>query len=182
MAMWRVEQLLRKATEALNASGVQYAVVGGNAIAAWVATVDPDAVRATKDVDILARRSDLPRMAEALKSIGMEQTEVFGVVVFIDPDDPSPKRGVHFVAANERVRPHYMHPAPNVTEVTKDIAPYPVVSLSALIGMKLQSGRPIDIAHLVDMKSVGLITPDLASKLPPDLRTKLAEVPEPDTH
>lgn len=181
MAMWRVEELLRKATEALNASGVAYAIVGGNAIAAWVATVDPDAVRATKNVDILVRRTDLPQLAEALKGIGMEQKEVLGVTVFIDRNDPSPKRGIHIVAAGERIRPHYAHPAPEVAEATRDIAPYPVVSLPALVGMKLQSGRPIDIAHLVDMKGVGLITPDLAAKLPPDLQAKLAQVPEPDT-
>jgi hypothetical protein len=34
-------------------------VAGGNAVAAWVATVDPSAVRNTQDVDILLRRADL---------------------------------------------------------------------------------------------------------------------------
>lgn len=58
MAVERVQQRLRKVTAALDAAG---AVVGGNAVAAWVGRVDPGATRATKDVDILVRRADAPR-------------------------------------------------------------------------------------------------------------------------
>lgn len=49
MAVERVEQLLRDVTTALDASGIRYAVVGGTAVAAWVAHIDAGAVRATKD-------------------------------------------------------------------------------------------------------------------------------------
>lgn len=180
--MWRVEELLRKATEALASSNAPFAVVGGNAVAAWVSTVDPAAVRATKDVDILARRSDLPLIADALRSTGLVQDEILGITIFVEQDDPSPKRGVHIVFAKELVRSHYTHPAPDVTEVVSNIAAFPVVSLAALVSMKLQSARPIDIAHIVDLKAVELITPELTAKLPPDLRERLNTVPEPDTH
>lgn len=180
--MWRVEELLRKVTETLNRSGVFYAVVGGNAVAAWVATVDEDAVRATKDVDILARRSDLPDLARVLAEIDLVQDEVPGVTAFVDRENPSPKRGVHLVKANERVRVNHAHPAPDVDSVVQGIAPYPVVDLPSLVAMKLQSGRLIDLAHIVDLKGVGLITPELAAKLPPDLQERLKQIPEPDTH
>lgn len=180
--MWRVEELLRRVTEVLNGAGVPYAVVGGNAVAAWVSTVDPDAARATKDVDILARRDDLPLLANVLQTIGMIQAVTLGVTVFVDRDELSVKRGLHVVIANEFIREHYTHPAPNIDAVRYDIAPYPVVDLPALVAMKLQSGRPIDIAHIVDMKGVGLVTEELAAQLPPDLRERLAQVPEPDTH
>ena len=53
MAVDRVEKLLLKIASTLDAKGLDYAIVGGNAVAAWVATVDDGAVRATKDVDIL---------------------------------------------------------------------------------------------------------------------------------
>lgn len=40
MAIRRVQQRLRRVTAALDATGVRYAVVGGNAVAAWVGRVD----------------------------------------------------------------------------------------------------------------------------------------------
>ena len=36
MAVDRVEKRLRKVTAALDAAGVKYAVIGGNAVAAWL--------------------------------------------------------------------------------------------------------------------------------------------------
>ena len=58
-AVERVRDRLRRATATLENGGVLYAVVGGNAVAAWVARVDEAAVRNTQDVDILLRRDDL---------------------------------------------------------------------------------------------------------------------------
>ena len=43
----------------LEEAGVPYAVIGGNAVAAWVSRVDKAAVRNTQDVDILLRREEL---------------------------------------------------------------------------------------------------------------------------
>ncbi|HEY3244992.1 MAG TPA: hypothetical protein VGM03_16750 [Phycisphaerae bacterium] len=58
--MEKVRERLTRAVRALEAAGVPYAVVGGNAVAAWVARVDEAAVRNTQDVDLLLRRTDLP--------------------------------------------------------------------------------------------------------------------------
>jgi hypothetical protein len=52
-AVAKVGERLLRATAALNGAGVPYAVVGGNAVASWVATVDEGAVRNTRDVDLL---------------------------------------------------------------------------------------------------------------------------------
>ncbi|HQU47382.1 MAG TPA: hypothetical protein PK867_31555, partial [Pirellulales bacterium] len=67
-AVERVRDRLLRATRALDAAGVPYAVVGGNAVAAWVAEVDSAAVRNTQDVDILLRRSDLERAIAAMSA------------------------------------------------------------------------------------------------------------------
>jgi hypothetical protein len=182
VAIWRVEELLRKVTEALNRARVPYAVVGGNAVAAWVASVDPDATRATKDVDLLTRRDCIDSMAKVLETIGFEQVEVQGITMFVEKVNPSPKRGVHILFTGEKLRPHYAHATPTLDETQNDIAAYPVVSLQALVEMKLQAFRLLDQTHVVDMKSVGLITGDLVAKLPPDLRERLDQIPEPDTH
>ncbi len=176
MAMWRVEELLRKVTDALNGAKVPYAVVGGNAVAEWVSTVDEDAVRATKDVDVLTRRDCIPAMTQALAAIDLIPTEVMGVYMFVDKEDPSPKRGVHVVIANERIRPQYAHPAPDVTKAVRSKAGFMVIDLPSLVAMKLQAYRPIDQAHLIDMLSLNLISDDVADALPPDLKPRLDEV------
>ena len=46
-AVEKVRNRLLQATAALEKAGVQYAVIGGNAVAAWVATVAESAVRNT---------------------------------------------------------------------------------------------------------------------------------------
>ena len=52
-AVEKVRERLERATAALEAAGAPYAVIGGNAVAAWVSRVDPSAVRNTADVDLL---------------------------------------------------------------------------------------------------------------------------------
>ncbi|MEI7955803.1 MAG: hypothetical protein WCJ66_11590 [Verrucomicrobiota bacterium] len=47
----KVRQRLLEAANGLSHAGVPYAVVGGNALAAWVSRVDEAAVRNTRDVD-----------------------------------------------------------------------------------------------------------------------------------
>ena len=44
-----------RAVAALEARSIPYAVIGDNAVAAWVSRIDEAAVRNTKDVDILLR-------------------------------------------------------------------------------------------------------------------------------
>lgn len=182
MAMDRVLKLLEKVTRELDKAGVPYAVVGGNAVAAWVATVDPEAVRSTKDVDILASREHLATMEESLDRIGFDMIDVMGVTMFVDRTNPNPKSGVHVVIANEKIRPHYRYPAPDVGDAVRSTSGYSVINLPALVAMKLQSFRLVDQTHMVDLKSVGLITPDLVDLLPADLQERLRHIPEPDTH
>jgi hypothetical protein len=58
-ALEKVQECMLRAVHALEQSGVPYAIAGGNAVAAWISRVDESAVRSTRDVDILLRRSDL---------------------------------------------------------------------------------------------------------------------------
>ncbi len=57
-----VRQRACRAAGALQRAGIPHVVVGGNAVAAWVARVDREAVRNTKDVDLLVRRQDFERV------------------------------------------------------------------------------------------------------------------------
>src|SRR3954453_11473632 len=105
MALDDVSDRLRRITTALEETSVPYALVGGQAVALWVATRDPAAVRTTKDVDILLRREDLPRARAAALSIGMDYFEVMGVGMFLERGDSNPRHAVHLIWAGEKVRP-----------------------------------------------------------------------------
>src|SRR5262245_5108980 len=69
-AVDKVRARLARSTRALDRAGVPYAVAEGNAVAAWVATVDEAAVRNTRDVDILLDRADLEAAKRALADAG----------------------------------------------------------------------------------------------------------------
>src|ERR1700674_3154990 len=84
MAAEKVKERLRRATRALDAAGVPYAVVGGNAVAEWVARIDDEAVRNTRDVDILVRRADFAAARLALEAAGFVYHHLLDVDVFID--------------------------------------------------------------------------------------------------
>jgi len=175
-AMNRVDRLLKTVTEALDSASVPYAVIGGNAVATWVATRDVGAVRATKDVDLLLRRHDLDRAEGALSAIGMIRDEVLGVPVFMDADDPLPSQGVHVIAANEKVRANANYPAPDVTRVERALSGFLVLELPELVAMKLDANRRVDQVHIEDLLRVGLIDAELAARLPADLLDRLRYV------
>src|SRR5450432_2369741 len=84
MAAEKVKERLRRSTKALDDAGVPYAVVGGNAVAEWVARADEGAVRNTRSVDLLARRSDLRSARTALESVGFVYLQQPDVEMFID--------------------------------------------------------------------------------------------------
>ncbi len=176
MAVDRVEQLLHRISGALNDAGIDYAIIGGNAVAAWVARVDEAAVRATKDVDVLIRREDLARVTEALRSVDLDPFEVMGVHMFLDKQNPNPKTGVHVVFAAERVRPGYAHAAPDPGDCADDSEAFRLIDLRHLVEMKLQAYRFIDRAHVQDLISVGLIDDTIREALPPDLRERLTAI------
>jgi hypothetical protein len=69
-AVEKVRERLLRAAKSLEKAGIAYAVVGGNAVAAWVARVDETAVRNTQDVDILIRRADVDAATTALAQVG----------------------------------------------------------------------------------------------------------------
>ncbi len=178
MAVERVGERLRRATRALDNAGIPYAVVGGNAVAAWVARADPSATRTTKDVDLLVRRADLDKITRALTSVGLVREDLRGLTLFIDPAEPSRRAGVHLVWEQERVRPSYAHPAPAVTEAVRDPSGFAVLDLAALVRMKLTSARPIDQVHVADLLAVGLIDDALRGSLPEDLAARLRGIEE----
>jgi hypothetical protein len=175
LAVERVRDRLMRATAALEAAAVPYAVAGGNAVAAWVASIDPAAVRNTQDVDILLRRADLDAAARALAAAGFVRRHVAGLDVFLDGPDAKARDAVHVVFAGEKVRPEYLSAAPDVSESEKPQAFY-VLSLASLVRMKLTSFRRKDQVHLLDMLEVGLIDASWKHRFPPQLADRLQQL------
>ncbi len=175
MAAEKVRERLARSTAALEKAGVTYAVVGGNAVAEWVGRIDEDAVRNTRDVDILIRRSDLPAVQAALAPAGFVYCQSFGVDMFLDGPDGRPTSAVQLLFAGEPVRIGDQAIAPDVTE-SEAASGFRVVSLEALVRMKLTSFRLKDRVHLQDLIGVGQIDRSWLSRLPPVLATRLQEL------
>jgi hypothetical protein len=168
------------ATSALKRAGIPYAMAGDQAVAAWVARVDRAAVRNTQDVDILVRRSDFDAVKVALEAVGFEHYNLMDVDCFIDGPDGSPRNAVHLLYAGEKVRPAYVAPSADVNE-SVSAEEYDVLSLEALVRMKLNSFRRKDQVHLQDMLSVGLIDRSLLPQLHPEHAAKLQQlIDDPD--
>jgi hypothetical protein len=174
LAVERVRDRLERASKALERAGVPYAIAGGNAVAAWVATIDAAAVRNTQDVDILLRRCDLDAAAVALESVGFIRRHVAGMDIFPDGPDAKLRDAVHVVFAGERIRPDYAAVAPDITEAENPGGGRVcVVALEALVRMKLTSFCDKDRTHLRDMLDIGLIDAAWTSRFAPELGTRL---------
>ena len=155
-AVERVRDRLYRAVAALEAAGVPYAVVGGNAVAAWVSRVEETAARNTRDVDILLRRSDLPVATAAMLRAGFIHRHAAGLDMFLDGPTACARDAVRVVFAAEKARPASLAPAPDVTE-SEAAGSFRLVRLEALVRMKLAAFRDKDRVHVRDLIDVGLL-------------------------
>lgn len=170
-----VRERLTRVAVALESAEVPYAVVGGNAVAAWVSRVDDAAVRNTQDVGILLRRPDLDAAKAALAEAGFVYRHAAGVDMFLDGADSRARDSVHVIFAGEKVRPEYHEPAPDVSD-SEPAAGFMVVSLEALVRMKLTSFRDKDRVHVRDLIGVGLVDGSWPARLPPALGARLQDL------
>lgn len=174
-AVERVRERLLRATGALEQAGVPYAVVGGNAVAAWVSRVDESAVRNTQAVDLLIRREDLAGVTAALEAVGFIYRHGAGLDLFLDGPNAKARDAVHVVFSGEKVREHEPVPNPDVTE-SESAGPYRIASLRALVQIKLTAFRDKDRTHLRDLLDVGLIDATWGEHYPPELAARLQQL------
>ena len=175
MAAEKVKERLRRATRALDAAGVPYAVAGGNAVAEWVGRIDEDAVRTTRDVDLLVRRTDLPAARAALEAVGFVYHQLLDIDLFIDGPQGKPSGGVHLLFAGEKVRPDDDYTLPDLDQSERAIE-FQVANLESLVRMKLIAWRDKDRTHLRDMIGVGLLDATWPARLPPPLGQRLQQL------
>lgn len=183
-AVEKVRDRLLRAAAALQVAGVPYAVAGGNAVAAWVARVDETAVRNTRDVDILLRRTDLPKARAALEAAGFVYRKISslgqtGVLeLFLDGAEASAREAVHIVFAGEKVRSDSPAASPDITE-SEAAERFRLVTLEGLVRMKLAAFLDKDRMHLRDLIDVGLVDATWLPRISePVLRVRLQTILE----
>ena len=174
-AVENVRRRLLRAASALDNAHVPYAVAGGNAIAAWVSRVDEAAVRNTQDVDVVLRRADLSAARKALEQAGFVYRHVASVDMFLDGPDAKARDAVHIVFASEKIRADYAAPVPDISESVATET-FRLLSLDALVRMKLTSFRDKDRVHLRDLIDVGLVDATWLEKVPSAFRPRLQEL------
>src|SRR5262245_30327563 len=78
-----VRDRLLRATGVLGAAGIPYAVVGGHAVAWWVARIDKGGVRITPDVNIIVPRTSMNVARDALAAAGFIPGSIAGGLLFL---------------------------------------------------------------------------------------------------
>jgi hypothetical protein len=153
----KVKDRLRRATSLLEAAGVPYAVIGGNAVAAWVSRVDDSVVRNTRDVDLLVRRADMDAIISAMTAGGFihRSASILGgkgrIEMFLDGPGAKARDRVHLIFSGEKVNSDSPEPSPDVADIDETHADFRLLDLEALITMKLTSYRDKDrLQELLD--------------------------------
>ena len=174
-AVEKIQERLERTATTLEAAGIPYAIIGGNAVRAWVAQADEAAVRTTRDVDILLRRADFPRAIEAMERAGFIYRHVKSIDMFLDGEGTKDRDAVHVLFAGEKVRQDDLVAAPDVDD-SEIVENHSVLRLEALVRMKLTSFRRKDQMHLIDMLDVELIDESWRDRLPAELAARLQEI------
>jgi hypothetical protein len=177
LAVELVRNRLKRAAAALESAKIPYAVVGGNAVAAWVAKADPAAVRNTQDVDLIIARADLESAKAAMEAAGFSYRHVKSIDMFLDGPGAKARDAVHILFAGEKVREEDLAAAADLGETETIDSPWSgafrVASLEALVRMKLTSYRLKDRVHLLDLIDVGLVDGSWPAKFAPELGQRL---------
>ena len=179
-AVEKVRERAERTGGTLASAGIPYAVIGGNAVAYHVAAVDEAAVRNTRDVDVLLDRDDLDAAVTAMEAAGFRFRHVRGIYCFLDGPDSKFRDAVHLLYAGEKVRVEDPLPAPTLDE-TEPGETFRVLTLPALVRMKLVAHRDRDRTHLRDLIELGLIDDSWPARYLPVLGERLqALLDDPD--
>lgn len=140
---------LRSVVSALDGAGVDYALVGGLAVAVW------GAPRATRDIDLLIQPDSLPRAMAAAHDCGF----TLEALPFEFKDGTRLQRVNKVDAEGNLVTVDFMLVDRNLAPAWAGRARLPfaggdivVIGREALIAMKALAGRPQDIADVQSLK------------------------------
>jgi hypothetical protein len=110
-----------------------------------------------------------------LEQAGFVYRHVASIDMFLDGPAAKARDAVHIVFAAEKVRADYAAPVPDVSE-SEETKTFRLLSLDALVRMKLTSFRDKDRVHLRDLMDVGLVDAGWLDKVPSSLKPRLQEL------
>jgi len=144
---------LHAITAALRAAGVEYAVCGGVAVTIHGAT------RSTKDLDVLVRRQDLPRVLDTVRPLGYAYP---ALPMTFDAGTAKERhvqrvskldRGEHLILDLLLAEASLAGMLDGRIDVTVQEGTLSVVSRETLLRMKRLAGRPQDVADIEKLES-----------------------------
>ena len=171
---------LQKLSQPLEQAGVPHELVGGLAVFLHVENADSTHSSLTRDIDVMIRRDDLPRVIAIAEQHHFRFRHSAGVDMLLYGDTHSARNAVHLLFTGEKVKETQLEPHPGIRPVRagmhgQDFLVIPVVDL---LRMKLSSYRDKDRVHVRGMDSAGLISREVEAELSEDLRSRLRHIRE----
>ena len=171
---------LQKLSLPLEQAGVPHELVGGLAVFLHVENADSTHSSLTRDIDIMIRRDDLPRVVSIAEQFGFRYRHSAGLDMLLYGESNSARNAVHLLFAGERVKQTQLEAHPAIRPVRAGLhgQDFLVVPVVALVSMKLSSCRDKDRLHVRGMDAAGLITQEVEQALNEDLRFRLGHIRE----
>jgi hypothetical protein len=164
----------------LEQAGVPHELVGGLAVFLHVENADSTHSSLTRDIDIMIRRDDLPRVVAIAKNYGFRFRHSAGMDMLLFGETNSARNAIHLLYAGEKVKATQLETHPRINPVRAGLhgQTFWVIPVLDLLRMKLSSYRDKDRVHVRGMDAAGLITRDVENGLSEALMARLRNVRE----
>lgn len=154
-AQQHIYNRLSKIADIFSDIKAEYAVIGGNAIIAWMRARKMDS-RTTRDVDLMLRKEDLPEIRDALEKQGYEFIKTGGMSLFFDTTegvDRNVENCIHLVFCGQKIKNS------TIPELEyHEFGGMKVATIENLVKMKVAAMRPKDFEHLQNLIDAGYTT------------------------
>ncbi len=175
--MYFLAEDLERILQVFREAGVPFEVISGLAVNAHLmAAFQRSRSFLTRDIDFLVSRSDLDRIVRSASAAGYQAKKMMDGYALLLPGQQL-SEAVHLLFAGEKPKSSFPVLNPQLNPEEKDLFGFtiPVAPLINLLIFKLNSLRPKDLVHLEVLDEVGLITPEIESELPAELRNRLQD-------
>jgi hypothetical protein len=171
---------LQKLSLPLEQAGVPHELVGGLAVFLHVENADSTHSSLTRDIDLMIRREDLPRVAGIAEEHGFRFRHSAGLDMLLYGETNSARNAVHLLFTGEKVKETQLEAHPDIRPVRAGLhgQDFLVIPVADLVRMKLSSYRDKDRVHVRGMDAAGLIDREVEQALSEDLRARLQHIRE----
>ena len=151
---------LQKLSLPLEEAAVPHELVGGLAVFLHVENADSTHSSLTRDIDVMIRRDDLPRVVTIAEEHGFRFRHSAGEDMLLYGEPTSARNAVRLLFAGEKVKPSQLESHSGIHPVRVGLhgQDFWVIPVLDLVRMKLSSYRDKDRVHVRGMDAAGLIT------------------------